>query len=278
MTLHIRPESPASALEQNARIVLGMPHLCPNGLSENWLWKELGHRHWDLIGRVFGRAGAGFDPSGPQPTYAAFRRIALRDGDLGAVGENDTLHLRSTLTQVSATRVESRHIVEHRDALVADVGMTSVFVRRQTGGVNRSVVRVRLAGMPDVVPLLTDPATPGPPREAAPPAGPEGEEIELGTVVVEPCPSLDFNGAGLLYFSSFVAAVDRAEWRLFGKGKTLNGMTRRDAAFHANIEIGDDLAVQVLAAPTSSGCRHRALVRSRADGKLLAEIITARAP
>ncbi len=99
MGLHMRlPGGRDSPWSETSRYTLGMPHLCPNGLSENWLWKELGHRHWGLIARAFGRAAAGFDPSSQQPTYAAFRRIALQGGNLGSVRENDTLDVRSTLT------------------------------------------------------------------------------------------------------------------------------------------------------------------------------------
>ena len=38
------------------RITLGMPHLSANGLSEGWLLKELGHRHWFLLAEAAGMA------------------------------------------------------------------------------------------------------------------------------------------------------------------------------------------------------------------------------
>lgn len=281
MTVHLRSEEGDPSLAEVTRYSLGMPHLCPTGLSENWLWKELGHRHWNLIARTFGRAAAGFDPTSAEPTYAAFRHIALRGGDLGAVRENDELDLRSILTQVSATRVRSRHFVGHGDRPIADVEMTSVFVRRLTGGVNRSVVRVRMGGSDETAPAGPragpERARGASPARGAPPASdPQGDERDIGTAVIEPCPELDFNGAGLLYFSSFVAAVDRAEWRLSGKARSPSGIVRRDAVFHANIEIGDDLVVRLLAPAAAQG-RHRAVIHSRSDGKLLAEVVTGRA-
>ena len=33
------------ALLWRIQLRLGDAHLCPTGLSENWLWKEWGHRH-----------------------------------------------------------------------------------------------------------------------------------------------------------------------------------------------------------------------------------------
>lgn len=279
MTLHIRPEEIGAPLDEATRYTLGMPHLDPIGLSENWLWKELGHRHWSLIARRMGRAAAGFGPGSEQPIYAAFRRIALRGGDLGAVGENDVLAVRSTLTHLSGTRVESRHVVEHRDRLVADVGMTSVFVRRQTGGVNRSIARVHIEGAHRVGSVVDRPVeasvrTP----DDRPASEAEQDEVEIGTVSIEPCPHLDFNGAGLLYFCSYIAAVDRAEWRLIGKSNGLSSVKERRVVFHSNIEVGDDLVVQILAAPGGAASKHRSRVFASSDGRLLAEVETRKGP
>ena len=279
LTLHIRPEEVGAHLDETTRYTLGMPHLSPIGLSENWLWKELGHRHWTLIARGMGRAAAGFGPGSEQPIYAAFRRIALRGGDLGAVGENDTLDVRSTLTHLSGTRVESRNIVGHRDRLVADVGMTSVFVRRQTGGVNRSIARVHIEGAHRVSSVFDKQVEVSAKMPARRPASEsKQDEVEVGAVSVEPCPHLDFNGAGLLYFSSFIAAVDRAEWRLIGKSKGLSSVKERRAVFHSNIEVGDDLVVQILAARGEGASEHRSLVFASIDGRLLAEVFTRKGP
>ncbi len=278
MTKHIRFEEVASTPIETSRYLLGMPHLCPNGLSENWLWKELGHRHWGLIADAIGKTAIGFGTEAQQPIYAAFRRLALRSGCLNVVQENDTLDIGSTLTHLSATRVESHHIVAHRDRLVADVEMTSVFVRRQTSGLNRSIVRVQV----DATKRFSSVGD----RAAAPPGrhgdgrcadGAKLGEIDVGTLVVEPCPQLDFNGAGLLYFSSFIAAVDRAEWHLVGKEKPLRATTERSAVFHSNIDIGDDLSIRILAAPGEAAYQHRSLISATSDGRLVAEIITQKA-
>lgn len=272
----MRPEGVALRAE-TARYILGMPHLCPNGLSENWLWKELGHRHWNLIARGIGRAAAGFGRGSGQPTYAAFRRIALRGGDLGAVGENDMLDVHSTLTHLSGTRVESRHVVACSDKLMADVDMTSVFVQRQSSGVNRSIVRVRIE-----TPHRTLSSSSGKsaawlsPTKGSPALEAGNDEREIGAVVIEPCPQLDFNGAGLLYFSSFIAAVERAEWSLLGKGKRLSTTIERRAMFHSNIEVGDDLVVRILAAQGMAGLQHRSIISAVSDGRMLAEVVTHR--
>lgn len=277
MNVQIRPDAASSRLTDAGRYVLGMPQLCPNGLSENWLWKELGHRHWNLVAKAFGRASVGFGPAGREPVYAAFRQIALRDGQLGLVRENDALDVRSTLTHLSQTRVVSRHRAEHRERVVADVAMTSVFVRRRIDGVNRSIARVRIDGLSRSPALSNDMSE----KDASADDclridGMGNEEHEFGALVFEPCPHLDFNGAGLLYFSSFVAAVDRAEWHILGKDRRLYVTRQRRVMFHANIEVGDALTVRILGKSDQTRRRHRALVTAAADGRLLAEVVTHR--
>ncbi|MHC2086474.1 Pnap_2097 family protein [Methylobacterium sp. CM6244] len=255
-----------------------MPHLSPNGLSENWLWKELGHRHWNMIAKAYGRAATGFGSVGDQPIYAAFRNISLQGGDLGGVRENDSLDVSSTIAHLSETRVVSRHLAACQDRLIADVEMTSVFVRRQAEGVNRSITRARMEGGENIkLPPQVRKVELAASDRSVSHHGECAEEYELGAVLIEPCPYLDFNGAGLLYFSSFIAAVDRAEWRLIGKDAALYATRERRAVFHANIEIGDDLTVRILTSQHSNVCHHRALLCGSVDGRLLAEVMTCRA-
>ena len=269
-----RPMTPcegATPLVEDTRIVLGMPHLCPAGLSENWLWKELGHRHWNLIAKVHGRAASGFGVTGEEPVYAAFRRIGMSGGNLGRVGENDVLDLRSQLSRLSATRVGTRHLVGHAGHSVCEVEMESVFVQRRRNGCNRSIARVSLDHVPPSLPRMRVD------REVAEP-GREEAMRDLGSWTFDPCPSLDFNGAGLLYFSSFVAAVDRAEWRLLGARHRGGTIRERKAVFHGNIEPGEGLAVRLEAGSGDAPSRHHARIRSTVDGRLLADVETLRAP
>lgn len=279
MGLHLRPGADVSPLMDTASYVLGMPHLCPNGLSENWLWKELGHRHWMLIAQAYGVAATGFGPVGEQPVYAAFRKISLQDGDLCSVVENDTLDVRSTVLHLSEIQVVSRHVVACRDRLIANVEMSSVFVRRRTEGLNRSIARVRIEGGRRNEELLSRETfeTVGCGQEFAGDVKHEDEQ-ELSTKIIEVCPHLDFNGAGLLYFSSFIAAVDRAEWSLLKKRSHRFTSLKRQAVFNGNIEVGDNLKVCILASRDEAPYRHRALLYASSDGKPLSEVLTYRMP
>jgi len=88
--------------------------------------------------------------------------------------------------------------------------MTSVFVRRQAENVNASILRVRIGDRGKFSTLI---------KNAPQNSGQSGQklphdnlgELDLGSIAIETCPHADFNGAGLLCFSTFIAAVDRAE-------------------------------------------------------------------
>src|SRR3984893_18149461 len=90
-------------------VVLGMPHLCLGGISETWLLKECGHRHWFLLAGAAGLATPDFrDPAG-DPIYAAFLSVSVRDAAFETVREHDRLVFASALTRISRTRFMSVH-------------------------------------------------------------------------------------------------------------------------------------------------------------------------
>src|SRR5262249_53444288 len=72
-------------------VTLGMPHLAMGGLSETWLLKECGHRHWSMLARAAGLAVPEFrDPAG-DPIYAAFLAVTVRDAAFETAREHDRL-------------------------------------------------------------------------------------------------------------------------------------------------------------------------------------------
>ena len=79
------PEAPYDGMARS--IVLGMPQLCLGGLSETWLLKDIGHRHWTLLGYALGQSLPEFEDASGAAVHAAFSAVALRQGDLDfAVG------------------------------------------------------------------------------------------------------------------------------------------------------------------------------------------------
>ncbi len=112
-TLHVLPLDTVSETRIRAQatataddtIILGMPHLAIGGISETWLLKELGHRHWQMLAQAAGRSVPDFQDSDGRAVYAAFNAVSLRNLDLAAAQENDPLGIASELMRLSRDSV-----------------------------------------------------------------------------------------------------------------------------------------------------------------------------
>ncbi|WP_246668907.1 Pnap_2097 family protein [Ancylobacter sp. TS-1] len=276
--------APAPVMEETVR--LGMPQLALGGLSESWLLKDLGDRHWMLLARMAGRDVPDFRDADGAPVYAAFSALSIRDAEFGGLGENDRLTIRSSIARVSRTQCASHHALSLAGRPVGSVELVSAFVRRAPGGGNHTVARVALEGFPppdapaqDGLAGLAAALRAGRRtdhlgfdlRPGGSAGGPAAIEIDL-------CPVQDFNGAGFLYFASFVAFVDRAEWHFDGRRAARPATRRRDVFFSGNIDPGERLIVRWLAARREDGTlAHHCRLERAGDGARLAEAFTLRA-
>lgn len=231
-------------------LVLGMPHLSLGGLSETWLLKELGHRHWQLLARLAGRAVPEFRDAEGNPVYAAFCAVTIRDAAFGVLREHDELGIESRIARISRTQFASLHELRCRGRTVGRLELSSVFVKRGIPGRNRSVARVALDLFPEPAPV---PGFGGAAALAARLRGGGWQEHfgflrEAGRVLqemtIDPCPSQDFNGADFLYFAAFQTFIDRAEWKFFRLSPS--STLRRDILYYGNVEIGDRVVVQLM--------------------------------
>jgi probable biosynthetic protein (TIGR04099 family) len=255
-------------------ILIGMPHLTPRGLSETWLMKELGHRHWLMLAEHLGMETADFRTADGEEAYAAICATSLKQARFDTVGANDVLTIRSVLAPVSRTQVSTRHRLSAKGAVVGEVELISTFVYRTRKDDNYSIARVPLRGS-----AHTGFAENRLARTAA--ALRSGElETYLGLPArpakalrgyrFEPDLSQEFNGAGLFYFAEFQALADRAFERWFpGNSATI---FRRDLFFSGNIRPGETLRMQLmhLAGDRKSSLCHL----QREDGKTIGRVFS----
>jgi probable biosynthetic protein (TIGR04099 family) len=161
--------------------------------------------------------------------------------------------------------------------------MTSVFVRRTETGSNRSITRVEVPGLPPVAPLqefVEHQAVFGELRRgswATHLGFIRSEADTLDRLVVDPCPAQDFNGAEFLYFSSFQAFVDRAEWKFFRPANPRRTTRRRDIVYHGNVDPGEHIAVVLCAVRRQNdGYAHWCRLVRKIDDAPLADVFTLR--
>ncbi len=268
---------------------LGMPHLNAQGVSENWLLKELGDRHWLLLAHMAGHGVPEFRDELGNPVYAAFCAISIEGAQLDLAQENDLLTVTSSVVRLSRTQIASRHVLAIGSRPLGTVEMISTFVRRMGDG-NHSVARYAVGGLP--VQTETGIGASLAANAAAHRNGRlksyQGFDLEHETAIVRysfaPVPSLDFNGAGFLYFASFQAFVDRAEWAFAMESGIQDQITRatttnRTLFFTANLNPKEEIEIAVMAMPmTQRGTlSHHCRMYNKATRELIAEVFTVKA-
>ena len=257
----------------------GMPQLSFTGLSENWLLKECGHRHWEALAAHTGRATPDFSDDNGGRSYAAFTAIRLRAHGFDAVRENDEFDIHSALCRTGPVRHFSTHRIVRDDASIAEVSMSSTFVTRAGARNNRSVARATLTVLAGAVSPAPDEALAMTQTGKRLRAGDRASCEGLAPGVHEaarflPCPNNDFNGADFLYFASFQSFVDRAEWQRhrFAEPPVI---ASRSLHFYGNVNIGDALNVHVVGERESGqGIVHWSEVRRGSDNLKIADVVT----
>ncbi|HXZ08598.1 MAG TPA: Pnap_2097 family protein, partial [Paraburkholderia sp.] len=229
----------------------GMPQLSFTGLSENWLLKECGHRHWEALAADTGRSVPDFVADDGSRSYAAFTAVRLRAQAFDDLAENEAFSVETQLCRIGPIRHFSRHRIASGSKAIATLSMISTFVRRTETGNNRSVARAvfeRLTG--DTAQLPQDAREMTEAGKLLRKGKSEGivecKPVDAGDrtpTVFLPCPNNDFNGADFLYFASFQSFVDRAEWQAY-RFEQPPVLASRDVFFHGNLNVGDELRVE----------------------------------
>lgn len=258
---------PDDAPELRESHVLGMAEMGYRGLSEQWLMRRAGDLHWRLIAQAMGQREAVFTCVDGQPLYAAFCVTSLRINHPALPQLGNTLRLAARLWRIGRNRLASDQRVHVQDQVIGRIHLVSTFVGRGKRESNRSIVRrmPRVIALPPEAP--TDLATLAH-RGSRLAAARHKLKIVGRSGTVLPCPATDFNAAQLLYFPSFAALTDRAD---FATGGDHNRMIlARDVVHFGNMEPGEALAVTfkeqtrghlaLITAPDSSAM---AVLRSR---------------
>ena len=241
---------------------LGMAHLAPEGLSEQWLLRECGDIHWLLLADAAGLDRAVFVDDAGQPAYAAFCATALDLAAPAAPLLATDIVVTSNIFRLGRGRIGSAHVVSNAGMELALLHMISTFVSHDETGLNRRIVRnhaIRDVILPDAPPGLIELN-----RRARTIAKTEPSPGTDRLYRETPCPSLDFNAVGLLYFPVFSRLAERAQW---AGQKKLAPLARWVLVYLGNLDSGDSVDV---------AGRSDALDIYRDDGQRIAHVITAR--
>ena len=281
----VEPTTPTATMTTAARsksnlrrdYLVNMPQMALSGLSENWLFKELGDVHWDMVTHFLETPSAGITDDLGDRLYATFTRITLNmDPSLRTVRENDTLRVDAELSRFGASFFFGDHALASGDTRGTARTM-STFAKYGERGKNTSLMKG--------TPALPDPGA-LPSLETFPEFGTtyRARRGEDAADVIWDCdyeilPSHDINGVGLLYFAAYPTIMDLCIERYeaeHGAGKgflAAHSTTAKDICYFANSEPTETLVFRLHARDEGDGLvHHRASLARKSDGVRMSEV------
>jgi probable biosynthetic protein (TIGR04098 family) len=287
--------STASLPEIARRLRIGMPQLDAGGLSENWLLRHAGDLHWDAIARRMEVPSDQIRSAGGERLYPTFVAVRARyQFPLAAIGENETLHAAVEVAPCGRACAHGRVLARIGERRLSLELLTTFAVRSGPG-----LLRMALPAAPLAARFVAQ--GPPPPLAGLAKAArrgqlgrPEGDvQINsvdrghtLGRLAVEPSPYADYNGAGLLYFPSYVTIADTAERQLVRALKLaragsdwalVTSPVQRDVFYYANLPLGQALIAELVSLTRERGAVRTHVRLRRADGEVpMADILTRR--
>ncbi|MBF9036661.1 hypothetical protein HKCCE2091_20695 [Rhodobacterales bacterium HKCCE2091] len=258
---------------------LEMPQMALSGLSESWLFKELGDIHWAMICAFLQSPSAAISDETGARLYATFTRIRLDvSSSLRGFVENTPMEISSSLGRHGASFFFGDHEVSGGQGR-ARARTMSTFAKYGERGKNTSLMKG--------TPVLPDPDAIRPhdafpdfgaeyrARRAAEP-GPHSFECDY-----EILPPHDINGVGLLYFAAYPTVVDLCLEKAEGKGFLMNHSTvAKDVCYFANSEPDETLVFRVhdRQEADDGAVTHRVTLSRKSDDVRMAEVISTKRP
>jgi len=242
-----------------------------NGLSENWLIKECGDRHWKAVCVELKISSEKIVDSKNSRLYASFLVVNISGSPLSHFGESDRLQFKLGLQRLSKYRFFSEQSITTGTAKT-QVQMVTIFIKKPVFDNNQLLEK----GHPVKVLKYTN----------------QIDEDSYGYELVrkwkktrevvdhldindgykyEICPLTDFNGARLLYFANYQAIMDRAEWKLGNQEEIkFSSTTKRSMYYFGNTNLSSSLDIFILNKKYRDNYVEFNTLMKRDDGKAIA--------
>ena len=270
---------------------LRMPQRANAALSENWLLKEMGDMHWEMLSCGLEQRSSDFSDNIGNRLYAAFARINYSISPLDHFAENDTMQLSGDIKRFGDHTYYSAIKGECNDLRLSARLMTSFSARKAND--NTQVYSCKSLKM-EVNNIAELPSVPGFYSEhrsikkgVADNITTGGYQFNLSDKVIESIthtinPYYEINGVGLLYFAAFPLIADECVSSFL---KTTMAMadydrsyhtTYRDVFYFANCNADDRIKADLNSVEHLDGNRLKMSVSlyRESDGKLMAMIMT----
>ena len=249
---------------------INMPQMSMGGLSESWLFKELGDMHWQMITDGLQCPSSELSDASGNRLYATFTRISVSSSTaLASYKENAPFDLEGQLFRFGSGVYFSEINFTNGRARIM-----STFSMRGEGGSNVNLLK----GHPKIPPICRVAK-----HRTLPEFGQEYTTVrasnlssDIFTCEYEIIPQYDINGVGLLYFASYPIISDICEGR-FASQRNLS-TTKRDVFYIRNCDPADTLVFRIHGWESSDlFVESETSISRKSDGFLMARIFTTKA-
>ncbi len=238
-------------------ITIDMPQMAIEALSENWLFKELGNLHWQMLCNGLSTKSYNLKDELNNRLYATFVRIKIQSsGALNKFRENETLRIDGDMKRYGSSMYYSSITLRSDEATIHANLMTSFSIRNDLD--NTKLVK----SQPDTKENLIEELDTNPQfgNEYRLIKKNELKEVKIGDVkfLIQDDsifeikytinPYYDLNGVGLLYFASYPVISDVCEAGFFNTQEKNNSRWEltyhtlsRDIFYYANCNINEEI-------------------------------------
>ncbi len=260
---------PLSAGTTGRSFNINMPQMSMGGLSESWLFKELGDMHWQMITDGLRCRSSELSDATGNRLYATFTRISVSSNALVSYKENAPFDLEGGLFRFGPSIYFSEiNFTNGRARLMSSFSM------REESGSNVYLLK----GQPKIPPNCKIAK-----HQTLPQFGQEYVSVRAShlssdtfSCEYEIIPQHDINGVGLLYFAAYPIISDICEER-FASQRNLS-TTKRDVFYFRNCDPGETLVFRIHSRQSSDLLVESETSLSRkSDGVLMARIFTTKA-
>ncbi len=265
------------------KIEISMPQMANSALSESWLLRFLGDKHWYLLSKGFDKKSSEFKDGHGNKLYATFVRINYTTSSLNSFQENEIVDFTSKIEGFGANTFISNITGENSANTINATLMTTFSIR--TNENNNEINKITYNSMPSTIPQLSKTPTylndyrllrKGLLDEITSNYGifPIAEEI-IFSCEYDINPYYDINGVGLLYFAAYPIISDICFSGYINESKYSHHTVYRDIFYFANSDPKDKILFQLNFFSLKDGkIKTLTSLYRQIDNKLLAKIIT----
>jgi probable biosynthetic protein (TIGR04098 family) len=253
---------------------LNMPQMALGGLSESWLFKEIGDIHWTIITDGLRMPSSELKDGNGQRLYATFTRFQLSaTASVAAYAENERVAIDAQTSRYGAGLFFTEATVRG-DGKSARARVMSSFSKFGETRANTSLLK----GQPEIPPGCAIQALADLPEFAREYRARRSGELAATIFECEyqiiPCH--DINGVGLLYFAAYPMINDICAARHAGRSFMTHFATReRDVLYFANSDPDETLVFRIHRWRASDArIEMEASLSRKSDGVLMAVIVT----